>query len=259
MKEISKDLADEGQVLDDLIADLDETAWQTVTPFDRWTIHDEISHLAYFDRLARISATDERRFQAIIGELAADMENLFDNTLAPGRAMASADLLRWWRRERQAMVEAFSTLDPKKRVPWYLPMSARSSATARLMETWAHAQDVADALHVSRRATHRLRHIAHMGVATCAWSFVNRGLDPPTTPVRVVLTGPSGEIWPWGAESAENVICGHAEDFCLVVAQRRHYLDTGLTVTGQTAESWMAIAQAFAGPPDQGPPPGTFA
>ena len=198
MKELSKDLDDEGKVLDQMIDGLDEAGWRSVTPFDGWTVHDEISHLAYFDRLARISATDEKRFQEVIGELAADMDNFFDNTLAPGRAMSSADLLAWWRRERKAMAQAFSTLDPKARVPWYLPMSAKSSATARLMETWAHGQDVADVLKVDRQPTHRLRHIAHIGVATLGWSFVNRGLEPPTTPVRVVLTGPSGETWQWG-------------------------------------------------------------
>ena len=208
MKEISQDLADEAQVLDEMIAGLDDEGWRTVTPFDRWTIHDEISHLAYFDRLARISATDADRFQKIIGELAADMENFFENTLAPGRKMTSPDLLDWWRRERTAMADAFSALSPKFRVPWYLPMSARSSATARLMETWAHGQDVADALGLRRKPTRRLRHIAHIGTATYSWSFVNRGREAPGDPVRwncAVLgrrSGPGGRRRPKTASSA---------------------------------------------------------
>lgn len=41
-------------------------------------------------------------------------------------------------------------------------MSAVSSVTARLMETWAHGQDIADVLGVDRQPTARLRHIAHL-------------------------------------------------------------------------------------------------
>jgi uncharacterized protein (TIGR03084 family) len=258
MKEISGALAEEGWVLDEMIAGLDGAAWQTVTPFDGWTIHDEISHLAFFDRLARISATDEAVFVEITTELAKDMDNFFENTLEEGRAMAPKDLLEWWRMERQRMADGFCALKPKDRVPWYLPMSAMSSATARLMETWAHGQDVADALGLQRAPTTRLRHVAHIGVATFKWSYMVRGLEPPAIPVRVELAGPSGASWAWGDSDAANSVRGNAEDFCLVVTQRRHHLDTALIVTGKIAEEWMTIAQAFAGPPDQGPPAGTF-
>ena len=126
------------------------------------------------------------------------------------------------------------------------------------METWAHGQDVADALSVNRPATDRLKHIAHLGVATFDWSFQVRGLEKPDVAVRVVLKGPSGDLWTWGPEDAADRIRGDAEDFCLVVAQRRHFLDTHLEVVGKTAEKWMTVAQAFAGPPAQGPPPGSF-
>jgi hypothetical protein len=42
---------------------------------------------------------------------------------------------------------------------------------------------------------------------------------------------------------------GSAIDFCLVVTQRRHLADTALVVEGDAAQEWMALAQAFAGPP----------
>ncbi|MFZ2174674.1 MAG: TIGR03084 family protein, partial [Rhodococcus sp. (in: high G+C Gram-positive bacteria)] len=45
-----------------------------------------------------------------------------------------------------------------------------------------------------------------------------------------------------------------AEDFVLVVTQRRNVTDTRLVVTGPVAQTWMGIAQAFAGAPGSGRP-----
>ena len=134
-------------------------------------------------------------------------------------------------------------------------MSVRSFATARLMETWAHGQDVVDALGATRPPTDRLRHIAYIGFSTRGWSYAVRGRDAPTAPVRVELTLPSGETWTAGDEGARERVTGGAEDFCLVVTQRRNVADTALDVVGDAAAEWMSIAQCFAGGPTQGPPP----
>jgi uncharacterized protein (TIGR03084 family) len=134
-----------------------------------------------------------------------------------------------------------------------------SSVTGRLMETWAHGQDIADALGARREPTARLRHIADLGVRTFAFSFRLRGLPVPAEQVRVELTGPdgpAGQRWTWGPEDAANRVAGDAEEFCLVVTQRRNLADTGLTVTGPVAAQWIAIAQAFAGAPSDPRPPG---
>ncbi len=71
-------------------------------------------------------------------------------------------------------------------------------ATARLMETWAHGLDVADALGVIRPATQRLRSIAHLGVRTRDYAFIVNNLTPPAEPFLVELRGPSGDTWSWG-------------------------------------------------------------
>ena len=134
-------------------------------------------------------------------------------------------------------------------------MSARSFVTARLMEAWAHGQDVADALDVSRPASDRLRHVAHLGVIARGWSYTTRGLTPPTGEVRVELSGPHGEQWTWGDADVADRVRGTALDFCLVVTRRRHAADTPLQTEGPLAAEWMAIAQAFAGPPRADPPP----
>ena len=75
-------------------------------------------------------------------------------------------------------------------MPWYGPaMGARSFITARLMETWAHGQDVVDALGVERTPTDRLRHVAHIGVGARPFSYVANGREPNPAPVRVELVG----------------------------------------------------------------------
>ena len=124
------------------------------------------------------------------------------------------------------------------------------------METWAHGQDVADALDIARVPTARLRHIAHLGVRTRAFSYAVHGREAPPTPVRVVLTGPGRRRSGCGRTPRRASVRGAALDFCLVVTQRRHLADTGLVVNGDAATEWMSIAQAFAGPPGPGRPTG---
>lgn len=258
MKKICKDLEDEYESLDAIVSGLDEAGWETKTPFFEWTVKDEIAHITFFDGTARLSTTDPEAFnehvKALFGGKIEAMDQL--NVL---KKMAYPDLLRYWREERSALVKALSSLGPKDRLPWYGPsMSAVSFATARLMETWAHGQDVADALGVSRPATDRLYHIAHLGNITYGWSFTNRQMEAPQVPVRVELASPSGELWTRGPEEARDIIRGSVLGFCLVVTQRRHFADTDLVITGDAAEKWMSVAQCFAGPPETGPGPGKF-
>ena len=179
-----------------------------------------------------------------------------DFTLGDFRRLAPADRLEHWRQGRAELAESARTLGERDRVRWYGPsMGAKSFVTARLMEAWAHGTDVCDTVGADREPTHRLRHVAQLGCITRAWTYVNRGEPPPETGVLVELTAPSGETWTWGgADTANgNTVRGPALDFCLVVTQRRHVADTGLEVTGEHATDWLSKAQAFAGPPTDGP------
>ena len=262
MKEICRDLQDEYQVLDNMVAELDAAGWALRTHCAGWSVKDQICHIAFFDAAAREAVTDAAAFARSAELLFKDLdsfESFNQKTLTRGRQMTVAELLAWWRTERSLLIRALALLDPKSRLPWYgPPMSAKSFATARLMETWAHGQDVADALKIHRTPGDSLRHIAHLGVKTFGWSFANRNLPIPEKPVRVELTAPSGSRWVWGPENAVDLVRGSAEDFCLVVTQRRHVDDTALEARGDVAAEWMKQAQAFAGPPDKGPPPGMF-
>jgi uncharacterized protein (TIGR03084 family) len=137
-------------------------------------------------------------------------------------------------------------------------MSAASSLTARIMETWAHGQDVADALGVRREPSNRLRHVAHIGVGARAYSYAVNKVDLPDAPVRVELEAPDGELWTWGPPDAPDRITGPALDFALLITQRRHRDDLALTITGPAAQEWARIGQAFAGVAGSGRAPGQF-
>ena len=108
-----------------------------------------------------------------------------------------------WRRERAELIDVYRTLDPKVRVEWYgPPMSPASKITARIMETWAHGEDVADTLGVTREPTDRLRHVAHIGVGARRFSYATNGRDTDDTAVFVELVAPSGAVWAWGDPAA---------------------------------------------------------
>jgi len=259
MREICDDLTAEHDALDAVVADLDEAAWRKPTAAVGYTVADSISHLWYFDGTARLAATDPEAFEAGKRALLAQAGSGTDPSIEPGRVISGAELLRRWREDRRALVDALRTLDPSARLPWYGPaMGARSFATARLMETWAHGQDVVDALEATRPVTARLRHIAHLGVRARPFAYAINGRTMPANDVRVELVGPDGDLWTWGDEASPDRITGDALDFCLLVTQRRHRDDTTLRITGEGANEWAGFAQAFAGPPGPGRKPGEY-
>jgi uncharacterized protein (TIGR03084 family) len=257
MDAICDDLAAEHAALDAIVSSITESEWKRATPAPGWTVQDQIGHLTYFDGTATVALTDPEEFNASVEALLANVGD-GDPTLAASRAMTGAEQLAQWRVGRETLLAELRRTDPRARVPWYGPaMSAVSFATARLMETWAHGQDVVDALCASREPTDRLRHVAHIGVRARAFSYITNGRSVPEGEVRVELRAPSGELWTWNESDADRVT-GDALDFCLVVTQRRHVDDTTLVVEGPLAGDWIAIAQAFAGPPGLGRLPGQF-
>jgi uncharacterized protein (TIGR03084 family) len=240
--ELLDDLRAESQVLDDLVAPLPD--WTASTPAEGWTIAHQLSHLRWTDRVAALAARDPDAFTAALTRATADMVD---------EGAREPITLDQWRAGRADLAEALAALPPGVKMPWFgPPMSAASMATARLMETWAHGQDVADALGVTREPTRRLKHVAHLAVRTFGWSFLVNGLAVPQVPVRVELVAPDGERWAWGPEDAEDRITGPALDFCLLATQRRHRDDLAVTAVGPAATAWLPVAQAFAGPPGPG-------
>lgn len=249
-------LADETADFELLLSGCGSREWDLPTPAEGWSVRDQISHLAYFDEAAVLAATDPAHFQREAAELLTRGPDFPDLLVRDSRALPSDEVLRWFRRARHDLLTCLSHVEPDRRLPWYGPaMSPASSITARLMETWAHGQDVADALGVVREPTARLRHIAHLGIRTRAFSHQLRDLPAPSAEVRVELQAPDRSRWTWGPEDAPDRIRGDALDFCLIVTQRRHLDETTLHVVGEDATTWMRIAQAFAGAPGPGRAP----
>lgn len=254
------DLADERAALIDVLTGRTEGDWARLTPAKEWDVRDQVVHLAHFDAITRTSIEDPEAFTEL-RESIPDLQEYVDGVGDLHRDRPGTDLLAWWAAEGDGLGRAALAADPTVRVPWFGPsMSLASKLTARIMETWAHGQDVVDAFGTDRPATDRLRHVARIGVLAFANSFRSRGLDVPATKVFVSLAPPGGgEPWTWGDPTDSERVTGPGLDFCLVVTQRRHVDDTCLAVSGPVARDWMHVAQAFAGPPGAGREPGQVA
>ena len=182
--------------------------------------------------------------------------NQFEETITEG--LKGRELLDTGKSYYEKRTERFASADPKKRVKWMGPdMSARSSISARHMETWAHAQELYDTLGVDRINEDRIKNIVIIGNNTFKYCFtINKKELPEETP-RLELTAPSGEVWEFNNPTNENKITGKAEEFCQVVTQVRNIEDVNLNVSGDIANDWMSIAQCFAGGAETPPQPGT--
>ncbi|MGW0711887.1 TIGR03084 family metal-binding protein [Streptomyces sp. NPDC002643] len=256
-KPVIDDLRTEGAELDALIAELPEDRWTLATPAPRWTIAHQIAHLAWTDRASLLAVTDPSAFAKEVENALLQPGDFVDNGAEEGAVAPPAQLLADWRAGRAALEEALRAAPDGARFAWFgPPMSTASMATARLMETWAHGQDIADALGVTRTPTDRLRHIARLGIRTRDFAYGVHGIQAPFEEFRVELTAPSGEVWTYGPEAADDRVTGPALDFCLLVTQRAHRTDLTLHTEGENAAQWLDIAQAFAGPPGKGRAPG---
>lgn len=255
----AQDFLTETEVLHSAIADLPQDAFDTATQFKGWTINDVLVHLHFWNRAADLSASDEAAFHDMIAPVVASFQKgegmrAPENAAIPERGPA---LRKAWIDHARDMAARWQQMDPKARLPWAgLSMSARSSITARQMETWAHGFELFDVLGQAREEGDRLRNIVVLGVNTFGWSHKVHGLDVPDTMPRLELTAPSGTIWEFGEDSAGR-ISGPARDFAAVVTQTRALADTALRVEGPVARTWMAHAQCFAGPPETPPAPGS--
>ncbi|MEU6482562.1 TIGR03084 family metal-binding protein [Streptomyces sp. NPDC046887] len=253
------DLREESEELDRLVAaappDARPDAWSAATPAPGWTVAHQIAHLTWTDSAALLAATDPDAFAGHVARAAEAPESFVDEGAEAGAVLEPGELLARWREGRERLQDVLRASPAGTRIPWYgPPMSVTSLATARLMETWAHGQDVADALGVVRKPTARLRHVAWIGVRARDYAYAVRGLRPPAAPFRVELTAPDGTLWAYGPEDAPQKITGPALDFCLLATQRAHRADLALRAEGADADHWLDIAQAFAGPPGRGRP-----
>lgn len=248
------DLEAEGAQLESWVAPLDAGQWTILTPAEGWTIAHQIAHLAWTDETSVDAATDEEAFAETVKLAMANPTGFVDLAADELAGLDPATLLARWQTSRSALVDALRLVPEGTKIPWYgPPMSPTSMATARLMETWAHAHDVAESLGIEPPRTERAKHVAYLGVRTRDFAHHMRGETPPTAEFRVELTGPSGDVWTWGPEDAEQRVIGDGWDFALLATRRLHPDDADVKATGDQAEHWLTIIQAFAGLPGSDP------
>ena len=243
----ASDFRDESEALYRLLSTLRDDDFNAPTQFKEWTANDVLGHLHMWNWAADLSLNDEDGFPVFMKDVMSAFGSggmrKFECDWRKGLS-GKALLEAWW--EFCAPVsECFESADPKARVQWAGPdMSVRSSITARLMETWAHGQALYDLLGVQRQDSDRIQNIAILGVNTFGWTYKNRGLAIPDAMPLVKLTAPSGDTWIGTAPGC-------------TISHVRNIADTALDVRGDNATQWMSIAQCFAGPPENPPPPGT--
>ena len=256
----SQDLRAEADALHVFLETLQEDDWSRPTGFMGWTPWDVVAHLHFFDDVSRLSLAGRDAFQGRCDALLEAWGKGVTNAELAREAYGSlgpAELLESWITSCRELTTTLGESDPKRRLPWFGPdMGVRMFTTARLMETWAHGQEIYDLMGVRREPTDRLKGIATIGIKTFGWTFANRGLEIPGPAPYVRLVAPSGEIWEWNEPGEEECVRGEALDFCLVVTQGRNVRDTALAVVGDVATQWMGIAQCFAGGPVDPPKPG---
>jgi uncharacterized protein (TIGR03084 family) len=253
------DLTAEGDQLRTAVEELGAEGWHRQTPAPGWTVATQVAHLLWTDEVAVLAAhahegpASKQAWDDIVLAAIADPTGYVDKGAFDLAELPRDVLLDRWQAGRSALVEALVTLPEGQKLPWFgPPMSAASMATARFMETWAHALDVYDAAGERPAPTDRIKHVAHLGVRTRNYAYSVHEEEAPAEEFHVELAAPSGELWSWGPPGAEQRVGGSAYDFCLLVTQRVHRDDTDLVAVGDDAEHWLRIAQAFAGPPGPG-------
>ena len=260
-QDVYPDLVAEGDDLDAVVAGLTPEAWRTPTPAEGWTVLDQIAHLTFISDLAHLAAAAPAQFGERMRQAAEHgFQAAVNQALAEYSAAEPPAVLERWRVSRAAAAEALAAIEPGATVPWLVnPLPPTVLAAAGIMELFGHGQDVYDALGVERGYTDRIGHLAWFATRVWDFGYQARGLTPPDVQFRYELTAPSGARWDFGPADAAQRIEGPAADFCLLVTRRRHRDDLAVKASGEDAEAWLDLAQAYRGPAGPGRRPGQFA
>ncbi|WP_085999765.1 TIGR03084 family metal-binding protein [Rhodococcus ruber] len=245
------DLDAENEALDEVVRDLSRRAWGYPTPAPKWTIAHQIAHLTWTDSVLTTAIRQPDEFAVLAGQFEEDGGTV-DRAAEELASQAPDDLLQSWRRQRANVITALTEVPTGERIPWFgPPMGVAMAASARLMEVFAHGQDVRDALDIAPIPSFRLRHIAHLVAATRDFAFRVHRLPVPLEPFRIELSL-GDDVWTSGPDDAHQRVTGEALDFSLLATRRRHRNDCRVTARGELANLWLDIIQAYAGEPGRG-------
>jgi uncharacterized protein (TIGR03084 family) len=175
---------------------------------------------------------------------ASDLDSLRKEAIKKGRGMRPQDVIEWWRGGRAKVVEPLSHMGAESRIEWIDgDMSARTFATYRLMETWAHGLDIYATLGLEVEDTTRIRHVCWLGWKTLPHAFKDAGED--YEPVRVEVIGPGYAKWVYGPAETNQVIKGSASDWARVAVRRTKPEATRLKYEGEYARKALQVAKAY--------------
>ena len=240
------DLEAERHALLDLVRAIGPDDWLRPTPARGWDVRDTIAHLADTDEMAIATATGGPGSLHARSEGSASFEDVTYRGVLRGRRGSGQAVCAWFESSTAAMRDMFLALDPAVRVPWGIGMRPASLVTARMMETWAHGLDVHAALGAESVDTDRLGHIAWLATRALPYAYTVAGREPPSEPVRVELTLPSGATWSTGPEDASNRITGAGGEYCRVFVQRLRPSDAvTLRAEGAAAADVLSVARAY--------------
>ena len=255
------DFQQESESLADALRNLNDVDFKKKTQFKGWTIEDILGHLHMFNVAADLTLEDGAKFKLFFSRIEKEMANgktLLQSQYPWLNGMSGRILYNSWIEGSRKVAAKYVIADPKTRVKWAGPeMSARSSITARQMETWAHGHEIFDSLGIKREEFDRIKNIVFLGVNTFNWSHVvNKQVVPDAMPY-LRLTSPTGQLWEFGDRNDKELISGDAVGFAQVVTQTRSFYDVNLTAIGPVANHWMNIAQCFAGNAEKPPVKGS--
>lgn len=243
MRELLSDLVAEQQFLDQFLQKIGPKDWDSPTPAKGWTVRDTISHLADSAELAADALNGGNRIEAY--RTAPNLDVLRQDATKRGRKMRYQDVIEWWRGGRAKVVEPLSRMDDSERVEWIAgSMSAKTFATMRLMENWAHGLDIYAAMKAQIEDTPRIRHVCFLGWKTLPYAF--KVADKDYSPVRVEVMGPGYAKWVFGPSDTDQVIKGPAGEFARLAVRRIKRKDAkNLKPTGDVAEIALDVVRAY--------------
>ncbi len=226
---------------------LTEVQWSKPSLAATWSNLDCLGHLVYFDEVMSLAFEDPTAFLQLKDDHSGNEVALMDFHINRFRQLGAHDTIEAFKSNHDKLKTSFKLREPDLPIKWFGPdMKPTTAIISRVMEYWAHSQDIYDALGFEREASNATMYIAELGVKTFKWSFKINNLDEPLDKLFVEL-GFSGQSIEIGNTAASNKITGDITDFCLLVTQRRNIRDLNLQASGKEAEEFLEIAQCFAG------------
>ncbi len=213
-----------------------------------------MSHLAFTETFAADAIEQGQEY--VDAAKVEDIDEWTDRGVQSGRGKRYQEVIEWWRNGRASVVDVLSRMDARDRIPWVInSISAKGFATLRLMETWAHGLDIRAAMdgrlpvneddEEADEDSPRLRHVAWLAHRMLPFAFEQAGEEFPAAGIRVQVMGPKYASWVFGSRETDQVIKGHAGEFCRVAVHRLDVADTGLKAIGDYAETALRVVRAY--------------